>query len=87
MICLLIAVILTVCVFGVGGVIKGNFWYTNEGVLKELKNEHAGISEIVSTKRRMFRRSLITVKENGVKQDYFLDTNIFWNYTFERVNK
>lgn len=69
-------------VFIVPGILCGNFWFTEEKVLRQLKYEHSGVTEIVKTKRGLYDYSVITVRENGAVKTYRLNSNIFFNYTF-----
>jgi hypothetical protein len=69
-----------------GGVItvicKGNFWYSEDSVLKQLKNDHPDITEVLRTERHVVSDSIITVRENGIARNYCLDTDVLWNYEF-----
>lgn len=86
---IIIAIIgtLVIGLLGVGVVCRGNFWYSEDEVLRELKADHSGITEVLKTKRNVFAKSVITVKENGVNHDYCLDTNVLWNYEFSECSK
>lgn len=64
-------------------IVMGNFWYTKPGALEQLKNENPGIERIVRSERRIWRKSVFTVKENGQTRTFLLDTNILWNYKFK----
>lgn len=81
---LIIIIIIFLVFFGYFILIKtigmGNFWYTQEGVLKELKIDHPHISKIFKTTRNVFDKSVIVVEENGKKITYLLDSDIFFNY-------
>lgn len=77
---------IVVCV-GCMEAINGNFWYSRDGVLKELKANHPGVTEILKTKRNVFTKSVITVREDGVNRDYCLSTDIFWDYEFSECQK
>jgi len=81
--------ILLVGVYGIGisAICRGNFWYSDDGVLRELKVDHPKVTEVLKTKRNVFAKSVITVKENGVNHDYCLDTNVLWNYEFSDCSK
>jgi len=79
--------ILVVGILGVGFIGRGNFWYSNDGVLRELIVDHPKVTEFLKGKRNVFAKSVITVKEDGVDQDYCLDTNILWNYEFSKCQK
>ncbi len=75
-------IILSGYVFLVKTVCQGNFWYTETGVLKELQIDHPNITAVLKTTRYVFHKSVITVKEDGKKRNYYLDTSILWNYEF-----
>lgn len=64
-------------------VVKGNFWYTKNSALEQLKNENPQIEKIVKSERRIWRKSVITVEENGKIKTFLLDTNVLWNYRFK----
>ncbi|MFA6537714.1 MAG: hypothetical protein WCT18_04950 [Patescibacteria group bacterium] len=59
-----------------------NFWYTEKGVLRELKFEHPQVSEVLKTNRYLWSYSEIMVLENFQTVTYCLDTNILYNYDF-----
>jgi len=84
---LIIVMSLVAIVFGwlfVGGVvIKGNQWFTEVGVLRELLVGHPEVKEILDTKRNVYGYSVIRVKnsDNSIST-YLLDTDILFNYEF-----
>jgi len=88
---LLIAVavigIVVVGFFGIGVVYHGNYWYSNDSVLQELKVDYPETTEVLKTKRNVFAKSVITVRENGVNRDFCLDTNVLQNYKFSDCSK
>jgi prepilin-type N-terminal cleavage/methylation domain-containing protein len=61
---------------------RGNFWFSEEGVLRELKVDHPGVTEILKTERNVHAKSVITVKEDGFNHVYYLDSDMLWNYKF-----
>jgi prepilin-type N-terminal cleavage/methylation domain-containing protein len=71
----------------IGIICKGNYWYSEDSALRELKADHPKVTEIIKSKRNVFRKSIITVKEYGVNHDYCLDTNVLWNYEFSECAK
>lgn len=77
---MIIAVVIGFIVFGVIG--SGNYWYTESGVLRELRFGHPNVAEILKTTRNVFADSVITVKEDDAIHSYCLDSNILFNYTF-----
>lgn len=72
---------------GIPAVLTGNYWYSENQVLRALKAEHPGITEILNTKRKVFALSVIIVKENGKRHDYCLDSNILQDYRFSECPK
>ncbi len=66
---------------------KGNFWYTEAGVLKELQIDHPNVIRVLKTEKNIFDESVITVKEGDAIKDYCLDTSIIWNYEFVECTK
>lgn len=64
-------------------ILCGNFYFTEDGVLRELKVDHPQATEILKVKRNVLNNSIITVKESGERKSYGLDTNILFNYKFE----
>ncbi len=67
-----------------------DFWYTENGVFKELRAKHPEIKRIVIANRALhFIGDTIIVTENTdkTKTVYRLDSNIFFNYRFEKKNK
>jgi hypothetical protein len=68
------AIVVTVC--------TGNMWFFEKGVLKELQVDHPRVTEIITTRREVFKRSVIIVEENEQRRTYYLDTSILFNYEF-----
>lgn len=81
LLCLAIGLIVTSLVLGLTTLIRGNFWYTEESVLKALRSENPKIEE-VTTVRNVWDYSEVTAKEGDVYIIRYLDSNILWNYTF-----
>ena len=67
-------IFLTIC--------AGNYWYTEDGALRELQINHPNVTEIVKTTRNVIPDSVITVRESGELHNYCLDSNILFNYKF-----
>ena len=83
----IVFVFCVVIVFGfgfVGGIIMGNQWYTEDSVLKELKVEHPNVEHVISTERNLYAKSKILVQEGGERATYLLDSDVLWNYKFEK---
>ncbi len=67
---------------------QGNYWYTEEGVLRELAIDHPEVAKIVKTERNVYADSVITAEQkDGQKVDYCLDTSVLWNYHFSKCSK
>ena len=63
-----------------------NAWFSEKGVLGELKKQDSAIVRIVHTQRNFLAKSLILVeKVGGVQQMYFLDTDIGFAYRLTAV--
>jgi hypothetical protein len=78
----MIAVIGIIAVVWFGAIGSGNYWYTESGVLRELRIDHPNVTEIVKTTRNVFADSVITVNEDGAVHNYCLNSNILFNYEF-----
>lgn len=79
--------IIGVWILGIKIICQGNFWFSEEGALREFKIDHPAVTEIIKTKRHVFDKSVITVKENGETRDYCLDSDVLWNYEFSKCSK
>lgn len=77
-----------VAVVGVVGfyttLIKGNFWYSEDGVLRELRVDYPKVERVLKTTRNVFSDSEIVVAEEGKEKTYYLDSDILWNYQFRQ---
>jgi len=70
----------------VGGVFTGNFWFTKDGVLRELKVDYPNVSHVLKSHRKVFSSSVITVEnEDGSRTEFMLDADILFNYEFEET--
>jgi hypothetical protein len=65
-----------------GTLFKGNFWYTEDGVLQVLKLGNPKVEKVLRSKRNVWDYLEIVVQEEGVRKTYFLDTGFLWNYYF-----
>ncbi|HPW34460.1 MAG TPA: prepilin-type N-terminal cleavage/methylation domain-containing protein [Candidatus Paceibacterota bacterium] len=88
---LLIVVVMVAIVFvALPTVFMGNFWYTEEGVLRELKNGGmvTGNAIIIRTERNIWKSSQIEISDSfgnsygsyNCVAIFDLDTNILFNY-------
>jgi competence protein ComGC len=67
-------------IFVIGFISKGNYWFSEDGVLKKIKLNHPKATKVIDTEREAWNYSIITVIEDGVRKKYYLDTDILWNY-------
>lgn len=58
----------------------GNFWFTEDGVLREIKINHPVVTEVLKSTKNIFSKSVIVVKEGGEIKNYCLDSDVFFNY-------
>lgn len=80
-ICFIIGVVFIAGIYRT--LLKGNFWYTDEGVLKALQFERPNVTKILKTERNAWDYSRIIVQEEDFQKIYYLDTNILFNYEFQ----
>ncbi len=72
-------------VIGVWGTLAmGNMWYTEKGVLEELKLDHPNITEVLDTNRNAWGYSQIIVQEGEKINTYYLNSDFLWNYEFHK---
>ncbi len=77
-----VIILVAFCYVLSGFFIEGNFYFTAETVLRELRADHPQVSKILKTERHVFTDSKIIVLEGEKKKEYCLDTNVFFNYKF-----
>lgn len=76
--------VLVVFVLFYGTLGKGNFWFTREGVLREIQVDDPDVVRVVRVNRNILRFSEIEVEnKEGVRSVYRLDTNVLFNYGLE----
>jgi len=69
-------------------ILAGNFWYTEEGVLRDIQIDHPGIMEVIRSERNVYDDSVITVKNDaGSRFTFTLDSDIFFNYVITESKK
>lgn len=67
---------------------KGNFWFENRSVLRELRLEEPTAARIVVVRRHVYDPSVfIVMLRDGRMIRVCLDTDIFWNYDFVACEK
>lgn len=84
---ILLVIVGGICFGVIGGVCMGNAWFTQEGVLKELQiqEQQNPPTNILTYKRNIYKKSVITTElQNGERQDFLLDSNVMFNYTFSK---
>jgi prepilin-type N-terminal cleavage/methylation domain-containing protein len=64
----------------IGGIIMGNEWYSEEGVLRKIQLDHPQVAKIIDSQRNTWGYSIVKVEENGQRKEYCLDSNILFNY-------
>ena len=84
-----IAVVVVFIVVGVlgiyGGIIKGNFWVSEESALKAIKRIEPNMVEVVEMNRRVWRYSKVIARDkDGVEHEFGIDANILQNRTAHR---
>lgn len=87
-----VLIVVVACVLWIGVGIMGNFWYTEEGVIKKIRLQYPEITQIIDTERNIFTYSVITVKEGEAAKKYYvkkyyLDTDILFNYELRKADK
>jgi hypothetical protein len=83
---MMVAILVGTIGFGfVVGICMGNEWYSEDGVLRELRFIHPKVTRIVHTERHIWAYSVIVVDEGGIPKTYLLDSNIEENYRFHEA--
>lgn len=63
-----------------------NAWYTESSVLAQLKLENPTIVAIQSTIRKHHKKSVVYALDSaGTSHKYLLNTNLFYEYRFEKM--
>jgi len=70
----------------IGCVFKANFWFTEDGVLRELKVDRPLVTKILKTERHPIDKSVIVVEEDGQRYKYCLDSSVLFNYEFSECD-
>lgn len=70
-------------VIGIGCICRGNFWYSETGVLRELQINNPNITKIKTERNILYRSIVIAVDKEGKVIKYLLDTNFLFNYDLE----
>tara|TARA_B100000315_G_C14483779_1_gene544199 strand:+ start:90 stop:413 length:324 start_codon:yes stop_codon:yes gene_type:complete len=85
--CIIALIGATVVVGFYGTLCKGNFWYQNQSVERELKVNNPSV-KVLRSERNIWAYSKIYITdgvEEGSKQRVLcLDTDILWNYEFRQ---
>ncbi|MBI3633967.1 MAG: prepilin-type N-terminal cleavage/methylation domain-containing protein [Candidatus Vogelbacteria bacterium] len=67
---------------------KGNCWFTQEGLIREIRFNHPEAEIIVKTETHFTDLSTITVQNNdGSRDKYTLDSDILFNYDLKKVER
>lgn len=68
--------------------ITGNFWFTDEGVLKSIQFDHPEVVKIIKTERNVTSYSKIYVEnEDGSRSVYSLDSCATYDYELKRLKE
>jgi hypothetical protein len=69
-------------------VFKGNFWFSEDSVLRELRVDRTEAVRVLKTERNVYSDSVITVEnKDGSRADYCLDSDVLWNYSLSTCKK
>lgn len=61
---------------------KGNYWFTEDGIARELRVYYPSVNKILTTHRNVYEFSEVFVENNdGSRSRFLLDTNVLFNYT------
>jgi prepilin-type N-terminal cleavage/methylation domain-containing protein len=83
---LIVMMIILIVIGGMGigiirGILLGNEWYTESGVLKEIQVTHPEAQKILTSHRCAYHHSKFIVEnKDGSRREYYLKSNIFFNY-------
>jgi len=77
-----IVVVLFVGVYS--SLLAGNFWFTEEGVLKEIRLSEPKAQRVLTSQRGVWGDSEILVElEGGGRKTFLLESNALFNYEIE----
>jgi len=79
-IAVIVIIVIGVWVVGISGIIMGNFWFTEAGVLKKIQLQHSDVTRIVDVERSVWSYSAITVQDGEERKILYLDSDILFNY-------
>lgn len=64
-----------------GTLMTGNFWFTEEGVLKEIRLNEPAAKTVLTSKRAVWDDSEVTVElEDGSRKVFRFGSNMLFNY-------
>ncbi len=71
----------TALIVGILTLCMGNFWITEDGVLRKIQFRNPQAVQILDVERRVWDYSLVTVKnKDGTQTTYIVDANVLFNY-------
>ncbi|MEK7584869.1 MAG: prepilin-type N-terminal cleavage/methylation domain-containing protein [Patescibacteria group bacterium] len=65
----------------------GNFWYSEQGVLRALQSDHPNITKVELIERHVYDYSIVVAKQGDQEMMFFLDSNMLFNYKFQRAEQ
>lgn len=85
MVVLIIFAILAAFIGGLVSILKGNFWCTQEGVQSSLIIDHPEVSKVLRINRNWINYAEVLVENtDSTRSTYLLNTNVLFNYSFEK---
>jgi len=90
---IIVVALIAIVVIGIGFLtLRCNFYYTEQGVLTQLQEEHeqSGFVKIFKsgTERNVYAYSVISVQDNeGNKYEFCLDTSVFFDYKLKKCEE
>jgi hypothetical protein len=80
-----LALLFMLCV-ALPALFAGNFYITEDGVLKAIQVHHPQAVSVLSVERCVFDYSIVIVaNRDGSRSTYVVDSNILFNYTIAPV--
>ena len=82
-----VMVLVVISIFSMGiMIIKGNFWYTEAGVLNDIRIDHPEASQVLRSHNNIVNYSTFEIENNdGTRAIYELDTNVLFNYSLQKT--
>lgn len=78
----IIALMITI----MSAVLAGNFWFTEEGVLKKAQIHDKSLNSVIDVNRSVFSYSSVVLEDNeGNTRTFQVETNILFNCNVQEV--